>query len=89
MLLKIDEQIRPALHRGQQAKTTASPEWRSSLLSKRAMVDLNWQPRRRLEDFSDEVKRHLSMFRQSLHATGGGKDGSHGYRQYEEASRYV
>jgi hypothetical protein len=58
-------------------------------LSKRAMVDLDWQPRRRLEYFSDEVKRHLSMFRQSLHATGGGKDGSHGYKQYEEASRYV
>jgi hypothetical protein len=88
MLLKIDEQIRPALDRGQ-AKTTASPEWRSSILSKRAMVDLGWQPRRRLEYFSDEVKRHLSMFRQSLHATGGGKDGSHGYKQYEEASRYV
>jgi hypothetical protein len=88
MLLKIDEQIRPALDRGQ-AKTTASPEWRSSILSKRAMVDLDWQPRRRLEYFSDEVKRHLSMFRQSLHATGGGKDGSHGYKQYEEASRYV
>jgi hypothetical protein len=66
MLLKIDEQIRPALDRGQ-AKTTASPEWRSSILSKRAMVDLDWQPRRRLEYFSDEVKRHLSMFRQSLH----------------------
>jgi hypothetical protein len=88
MLLKIDEQIRPALDRGQ-AKTTASPEWRWSILSKRAMVDLDWQPRRRLEYFSDEVKRHLSMFRQSLHATGGGKDGSHGYKQYEEASRYV
>jgi hypothetical protein len=88
MLLKIDEQIRPALDRGQ-AKTTASPEWRSTILSKRAMVDLDWQPRRRLEYFSDEVKRHLSMFRQSLHATGGGKDGSHGYKQYEEASRYV
>ena len=57
MLLKIDEQIRSALDRGQQAKTTASPEWRSSVLSMRAMADLDWQPRRRLEHFSDEVKR--------------------------------
>jgi hypothetical protein len=29
------------------------------------------------------------MFRQSLSAIWGGKDGSHGYKQYKEASRYV
>ena len=65
MLLKLDEQIRPALDCEQQAKPAAETGV-SIALSKRPMVDLHWQPRiyTRLENFT------LSMFCQSLHAIG-------------------
>ena len=44
MLLKLDEQIRPALDCEQQAKPAAETGV-SIALSKRPMVDLHWQPR--------------------------------------------